>query len=444
MYFLENTILPPGEKLKRLRVYLDATQQDAADGKISRNLISYIEQGKTKLTKDTAEIIVENLKRLAKERKISVDFTAEYLMCSEMEQAEASLAKHLNNLNALFNEDGKKFLEEFRQVKNILKDWDIAEKKAQIYETVGDYYYRAERINDSYINYLIALENYTRLPSNSNIAHVYWKLAKCAIDRRNFEDAIHLDNQALLIMKNNQIVDSDLTLRLIFNNALAYKKLGMYERSIELLKELESTYDDLPLPRRIDVLMLKANCYLEQGDTDIALEIYQQIYEMSGAVDNQEAKALLLVNLAEVHYRNQELEKAIDCLNESINIRLKTNSISLANSYLVLGYRFIAINNYDAAENALTKALYRAKDIENIKIEVDAYDGLIDCYIYRQKDIYIEQLVQEILREKTRNFDTYFQEHIKNILLKAVRYFMEIDINNSKKLLDIVLCKTKI
>ncbi|MDF2547502.1 MAG: repeat-containing protein [Anaerosolibacter sp.] len=442
MYFLENTILPPGEKLKRLRVYLDATQQDTSNGKISRNLISYIEQGKTKLTKDTAEIIVENLKRLAQERNISVDFTAEYLMQSEIEQAEGILNRHLNNLNTLFDQEGSKFLEEFNKARGVLKDWDIAEKKAEIYEKVGDYHYKEKRFSDSYIDYLISLENYTRLSSNSSVAQLYSKLARCAIERGNYEEAVHLDNQALLIMQNNHIVDRNLMLRLLFNNALAYKKLNKYERSIELLKELESSYGDLIASRRIDVLMLKANCYLALGDSNIALEIYQKIYELSNGADNLEAKALLLINLAELHYKNNQIDKAIECLNESIKIRLKNNSVDLPNAYLILGHRLMAVQNYDAAENALTKAIFRAKELNDKKIVIEAYDGLAYCYINREKSIYLEQLIEEIKGEITADCDKYFYEIVKGIFLRIARYFMEKDLEKSMELLDFVLDKS--
>ncbi|KXG74435.1 helix-turn-helix domain-containing protein [Thermotalea metallivorans] len=87
MYFMGDVILPPGEKIRRIRTFLGAKQEDIAGDKITRNLISYIENGKTRLMRSTAEIIAENLIRLSEAQKNPIHISVDYLMETEMEQA---------------------------------------------------------------------------------------------------------------------------------------------------------------------------------------------------------------------------------------------------------------------------------------------------------------------------------------------------------------------
>ncbi|MFT9493372.1 tetratricopeptide repeat protein [Anaerosolibacter sp.] len=444
MYFLENTILPPGEKLKRLRVYLDATQQDTSNGKISRNLISYIEQGKTKLTKDTAEIIVENLKRLAQERNISVDFTAEYLMQSETEQAEGILRKSVKRLHEIFDADIEKFEAELNKAKEILNTWDITEKKAEIYEIAGDYYAKGYHHNESYIHYLISLENYIRIHDNLNVAKLYSKLGKSAYDSQNYKEVINLHNHALLIMKTCNIEDPGIMKRVLFNNALAYKQLKDYEKSLDCLEELKKRFPDLSVGQQVDVLTLKGNCYYEQGNYEAAKAKYKEIFDIIDKENNdQVGKMLALVNLGRVYHKYGQTEKAIDCINDSIMIGLKANSIYCCDVYIELGDIYTDICKYDLAENAYIKALYNAKSTKMKGWEARSYRKLLDTYIIRDREIYIEQLIQEINIAYKENPKIMGDDELKEIYLKAARYYIDKNADQAKDLLDLVLANPK-
>ncbi|MBB6217207.1 tetratricopeptide (TPR) repeat protein [Anaerosolibacter carboniphilus] len=444
MYFLEDTILPPGEKLKRLRVYLDATQQDAADGKISRNLISYIEQGKTKLTKDTAEVIVENLTRLARERKISVDFTAEYLMRSELEQAEHLLGKYVEHLQEMFHADIEKFEVELNKAKEILQIWDITEKKAQIYEISGDYYARGYHYNESYIHYLISLENYIRIHDNLNVVKLYSKLGKSAYDSRNYKEVINLHNHALLIMKTCNIEDGAIMKKVLFNNALAHIELGSVEQSLQCLEELERRFPDLSVEQKADVLILKGNCYFKQGAYEAAQKEYEKALDIIDIRNaDQGGRVLALENLGRVYHKYGQTEKAIDYMNEGIAVALKTNSVYCCDVYMDLGDIYASICNYDLAENAYLKALYKAKDTQERGWEAKNYERLLTIYINQDKGIYIEQLLREISIACEANPGVLNDDELRRIYLKAASYYMDRDTNKAKELLDLVLANLK-
>lgn len=113
MYFMEDVILPPGEKIRRIRAFLGAKQEDLVGNKITRNLISYIENGKIRLTRNTAEIIAENIIRLSEKQKNPIHISVDYLMETEMEQANRILGKLRDELEKYSQSNENRFMEAF-------------------------------------------------------------------------------------------------------------------------------------------------------------------------------------------------------------------------------------------------------------------------------------------------------------------------------------------
>ena len=56
-------LLTPGEKIKKIRKDFKIKQNEITGGKITRNLVSLIENNRADLTASTAEIIANSIKR---------------------------------------------------------------------------------------------------------------------------------------------------------------------------------------------------------------------------------------------------------------------------------------------------------------------------------------------------------------------------------------------
>jgi len=73
-------ILTPGEKVKRLRKQLNIKQHEITGDKITRNLISAIENGKATLTSSVADIISNNINNISRERGLNISISSSYLL----------------------------------------------------------------------------------------------------------------------------------------------------------------------------------------------------------------------------------------------------------------------------------------------------------------------------------------------------------------------------
>ncbi|WP_432662309.1 tetratricopeptide repeat protein [Wukongibacter baidiensis] len=435
MYFLDEVILPPGEKIRRIRSYLGLKQYEITGGKVTRNLISYIENGKTKLVRDTAAIIVESMNELAEKKKIPLNIDVEYLMRDETAQAKLLLERYLNNLKKYIKAENEEFENELNKAKNIFRNWDITDKKAEIYELAGDYYYEKQQFSESHINYLKSLECYIRSSNHLKTAELYMKLGRCANWLKNYQESINLNNYALAILENGDSSKEYIGKRVLFNNALSYKKLGLFDEALSSLEELESEMGDkLTESQYCDILLLKGNCYFQKQNYSIAKKIFEQIVDITKNNGNQEFLALTYMNLSELYLKTNEEEKSIEYINDSLKIRINTNYEYLEEIYIELGKRYRDIKKYDLSEKYLMKALKETNIKEKRHFQIDIYEELLYSYIYWKKDSRIDELIKNV-KKIFDNKDCRGNE-AKNVFFKAAHYYIEKDIEKSKELLE--------
>jgi tetratricopeptide (TPR) repeat protein len=430
---MEEYILPPGEKVKRIRGFLGLKQEDITGGLITRNLISHIENGKVSLVRGTAEIIVENILRWASFKKISLDINVEYLMRDETTQANILLTHSICNLETYFLSNSHEFKKELERCNGVLKEWDLNDKKMQIWEIGGEFYYKENKFNESYMYYLKALEASNKLKFQSKTADIYSKLAKCAIKLEHYQEAININNYAQLILSNAGIEAKNIQRRIFFNNALAYKKLGDYDACLKILLELENLMDEKEYNQRIDILMLKANCYTKLKSYDIAEQTYMKVVEMAFSFNDSEQRILAYLNLSDVYLKKKDREKAVEYLNKIINIQGHASSRYLIEIYLSLGKNYKQIGHGNRAEDFLLKAAQEAKRKNDIKIQGEIYFELLECYTNRNDSSLVDTVLHEI---DSLVGEVIIRDRLKDIYIKASHYYIDKDNAKSRTILE--------
>lgn len=385
MYFLENTILSPGEKVKRIRGYLGAKQSEITGGRVTRNLISYIENGKTKLVRDTAEIITESMLKEATEKKIPLKITAEYLMWDEETQAKNLLEKYSSELECNLHND-KNFHGVLEQAEDILKSWDIKDKKAEINEIVGDYFFEKSRFIKSNIHYIKASENYIIEKNNTKIAEIYSKLGRNKIIIKDYQEGIYYNLHAKLILEENNIADLNLYNRILYNNALAYINLGRYDEGLENLNCLEKSFEDLSNTEQLNILLLKGNVNFSGGNYDAAETVFKQIIKESDE-EELELKGLAYYNLSKIYLEKYDkVSTAMEYLKKCRDIQLNLKSYNLTNTYLTLAKCYDAIDEHEKKNVYLSRALEEAKQWKNHILLIDIYKGILELCLKKDKE----------------------------------------------------------
>jgi len=115
--------LSPGEKVKKLRLALGIKQEDIADNKLSKSLISMIERDKRGLTRESAIIIANQLNKYY---GISgKEVTPEYLLETEKDVARKIILKDIKHLDKAIRShqiDSELIQNTFDKVSNMIKE----------------------------------------------------------------------------------------------------------------------------------------------------------------------------------------------------------------------------------------------------------------------------------------------------------------------------------
>ncbi|WDV46692.1 tetratricopeptide repeat protein [Clostridiaceae bacterium M8S5] len=433
MYFLEDVILPPGEKIRRIRSYLGLRQYEITGGKITRNLISYIENGKTKLVKDTAGIIVESMNYWAKVKNIKLDLDVDYLMRNEEKQAEVLLDRYIKTIKKT---DDREFNNVCKKINNILLEWDIIEKKSEYNETVGDYYYQKNDYEISRTYYIKSLEDTIKTSNYKKTAVLYQKLARCSLWTKNYHEVINLNNHILFILDNKKIDDKNIEKSVYFNNALAYYYLGIYDAAIVLIENQEKMNLSYTISQMLDLKILEGSCYFKKLDYKKAQKIYEDVITIAIEKEELGFVALAYMNISNLHSKIGEKEKAADYINKSLQIRLDTDYEYIEEIYLLLGKTYYEIRDYELSEKSLLKALAESKRKRKLSLVIDIYNELLNCYLYSQNNKSINELlndIQTIIKTEDKKDN---QNRVKDILLKASHYYITKDKDKAVEILE--------
>ncbi len=437
MFFLEDIILPPGEKIRRIRGFLGAKQEDVTGNKITRNLISYVENGKTRLVRDTAQIVVENLLRISEEQRNPIYLTVDYIMESEQEQANRILKNLSQQMEDHLTRNKSEFLKTFYKAEEIIGDWNIPDRKAWIYEMVGDFYFEKRDYNESYIYSIKSLESYIQTNCHMKVAEAYCKLGRTAVMLKKYQEAIHLNRHCMVILQNHRIQDATLTKKIFFNNALAYWNMRLYDLCLEMLEKLTGGYEDLTEKQLFDIYIIKGNCYQYMGELTLGREFYENALAFAEKVGDEELEAMAYLKLGNIFEKRGAFKKAFECDYESLKRYEKIGSIDLKASLLQVAKRNIRAHNYCKAKELLLHGVAEAKKGHDHPLLVEIYEQLLLVHTYLHQDEALDRLIHEI----DENEEIQSEGKLSRIYFVASHYFMDKSLEKSKRLLELGIQK---
>lgn len=398
--------LTPGEKLRNLRKKYGLTQSDIAGNDLTRNLISEIENGKIRLTTRSAERIYFNIK--AKIKNIDEDHVNwliedEVSLINKRAKRVLEKLKQINSLNELDN--AKSLLHDIIYNKQvyyfikyeiylILADIDITKRKNYILKSIGialmhkDYDMLIKAI------YLVVKYDYSS------------KLYESVIT----ESDIVLDfcEKEGLSSKNDDRIN-----KIIFNRALAYKKLERFDECIESLNKLNY---DISEEELLDISILRANCYIEKKQYEIAQGIYLDILGKSTKNENLKVVSRAYRNIAIIKLKLKQYENCEKYLKLAHDVGGSDWDRALTYYYSVLIY--LKMNKIDKANLYFKSAIELLKKVQNVEYEVDIQVKMLE---YCFNDCLNIEVVKWILKNMEMNMikGRYLKNNLTNLFFIA-------------------------
>ena len=374
----DNKTVSIGENLKVIRKSLGFRQHEITGGEITRNLISIIENDKTPLYENVARVLSENINALAQERSLDVYIDPRDLLNPKRMESKKVLDNFIIKLkHRISTESFERIQEDISDIESFLKEWDIVEKRAEIYELLGDIFYLMKDKINEYSYYQKALDHYVNLPFKKKYYYLMMKLGNTCIELKKYEDALRTNNLAL-----NDIEEKFKYLRssFYFNNALAYKKLKILDRALKALELAEESLCEKSYVGITEISILKANCLNEMKHYDEAISIYLGLTTLLQKEKDSENSCLVYINLVDLYKsldNKGKVKEYHDKVLESLEA-LDKNSHYLVDIYFDLGLSSKYLNDFDLAEEYLLKALsyldLSPQKVRKVEILLELFD----------------------------------------------------------------------
>lgn len=389
-------ILSSGDKIKLIRKKYGLRQDDIVGEEVTRNLISQIEHNKAKLTRSTAEIIIKNLNEIAKKNDFSIDVTADYLLEDEESQANSILEDYVDNLRNLIVYKSPRFYESLKKAEEFLIQWDIKEKKIEIYELAGDYFYIQNNLEKSVLYYEKAFDLLDKTSYSKALLSILRKLSLMYLNSLKYDRCVECCNFALNHFKD---MPEDYVLIFLFNSALCYYYMKYYEKALEIIDRLEPLIKDTP-SKLIDVLNNKACCFDALNQFDKASEVYSNILKILNDIDpNSNQHLLILSNAMDIYIKLDDKDKVIKYFNLLI---AKLPNVDQSDSYLDMAYFHLAnafkyFGDLQKTEEYLLKSLTFVKKYRIYSLYEKVINFLTDLYIDFNDFEKLEELKNEAI-----------------------------------------------
>jgi tetratricopeptide (TPR) repeat protein len=346
-----------GQNLRQIRKKYGIRQHEISGGEVTRNLISLIENDKTPLHDRVAKLIAKNINEINEQKNNSVYVDYKDLLEPKRVKAKEQADVLVNKLKKrLKDKDFKDLEQDINDIELFFEEWSILEKKAELYELLGDIFYlQKDRINE-YSYYTKAFEACFSLPYRKKKYELVLKLGATCIDLSKYEEAIRLNSLAI---NSFDIYSEKVMSGLYFNSGLAYKKMNKFDEALKCIHEAESYLHNDEYSALRPILILKGNCYKDTHKYDEAIKTYKSLISILEAENDYENLCIVYINIADLYKEMDLRTEASEYKDKVMSLigKVKKNSRYIVDILFELALVLKYLDDIKSAEKLLLTAL---------------------------------------------------------------------------------------
>lgn len=398
-----NEILTPGEKVKKIRKVIGASQQDIAGDKITRNLISQIENGKTNLVLSTAEIICNNIKIFMKNHINNsiknLEITPELLLEDEEVQANRIAEEYLKELRMLKLEEHNNVIvkDKLVEIENFLKKWTVDFKKeVEIYELMSSILFKLDQPCESVHKIQTAIDLAMKYNLYKDAVKLMITSSKMLYESGGSQlETVRNINIALNLYNESNISSPDLLKNIYFNLSVLYSELDMYDTSLEYLNKLISDFK-LSIKEELDINLLKAICYEDTKQFKQAEKLYLEILDISLKHSYNITTSKIYNSLGSLYQVMGDKENSVKYINISLNIKNDIEPQYYARTLYYAVDNFMEMDCYEHVRKYYNIALNYLEKIKNKNLYYKLIVKLYDYFDNKKKYEVVFNLLRKI------------------------------------------------
>jgi tetratricopeptide (TPR) repeat protein len=374
-----NEILSPNERIRKYRVITGATQNEIADGVCTKIWLSKIENNKKKLKSNLATGIAKNFNKIINEKGLSVPLiTLDELMEDEDGQANHIFANIVSELKEIRIIDT--FEQKFCEAEELMEKYNITDNnKIELHKLAADFYYDKHRYSRS--DYMCDIGLKISINSKNSFEEISFCTYKSRTNilTRNYIKALQQLDYAEKL--NDDIVNDDLSIMILYYKALAYKKLGEYDSALECFKVLRK-FEIKDCTMLLKAKINHANCLNDYYKFEDAEEVYKETLGIAMKYDNNDYIAMTYRNLSELYANKKNYKSATMYIKECLSCNPNYED---RGEYLYFASKVLQHSNEDV-KCYLLQALEvcEKNDNENVRLIEQVIYELVLIYIQKE------------------------------------------------------------
>lgn len=296
-------ILTPGQKLKKLRKYLNLTQAQLASGSISREFISMVEHGQREMSPDSATLLFTQMRKVAEIKDVPFLYDEFYLNRNIKEEIIYQ-TRHL---------DVELVPAQLLDIKNKIAEYEILSAELYLDYEIGKRFLENGNLNNAleyskkaYDAALKQKDTEVLIKLSNNLGHIKSSL-------NHTEEAISYFNTAFDLTDDTMLKSA-----LLYNIISTLYHSGNYNAVEEEFRRIKLL--DMKIAEKYDQFLLdiKGLMLLQSNQLNESRKIFEQLLTIE---TSPSFKALVLSNLSEVELQAKNYALAEKLNNESAALR---------------------------------------------------------------------------------------------------------------------------
>lgn len=346
-------ILSLGEKIKKLRKEKNMTLKELAGDRITAAQISHIERDKSHTSRELLEYLASQL-------DVSVDYLLE---TKEMQSKKLTDNLILQGEILIKCNDLEKAEDQLNEAIKICDEYKVLDNYATCNFLLADINFKKGKYSESVMGYEKALYYFIKNNDKDKLYKCYLNIGKIYMIEEFYKGAILQFEFSEGILNEIQVEDVDIYKDLYSKMAYCYIKLDNNEKSLDYINKMDEIDIKNNLEEELDVLILKANNFLNVGEFEKSKEYFKKALEILDKEKNKTELASIYLTISEIYKSVGKLDRSLEYSQRVYDIKKSDEDEYMMKSLFRIIETYISNYEYDMAKKYCKIAL--ASSIKN-------------------------------------------------------------------------------
>jgi len=217
-------------------------------------------------------------------------------------------------------------LADFLLAKKVLEQMTDKQRLAEIYHAIGWCFINEYDFDNALCFFDKELKIAEKMDLKNIVAQIYTSIGVVYLNKGDFEKQLEYNKRSLEILKD--FYDAELLKAVYSNMGSGYRNIGNYEKALEfyqkslIISEQSNILQGFGFKWGDSILYRNFGwVQREQGNFDEAIKFFNKAIKIAIEVGDRSVLASYILDIGEIYYYKKKYDKALEYVNQAINIQ---------------------------------------------------------------------------------------------------------------------------